>query len=289
MLVILVLVLLCVCSLSLRATPEAGSPPAGASAASSAAAAAAPLCIWRDLCPRVDGSSINLARCVPAASSAQNSLPPAAASTGSGSSSSLSSSQAHCAATDSWRSSIAQIARQQSAGSQLSSGRSRVAVLKSVHAQRLSLAAIPLGLCGLEATVEELFLNENQLRVFPDNWTPVYPSGLQGASSFSSSSPYSALPFQSQKNDLVSQEQRECLRRLDPVVLNLYDNQLVAIDMDFVLSLPRLEELDLSRNLLEVLPPVHATLEMLERSVLRRIVLKENRCALPFLRSFAIY
>lgn len=153
-----------------------------------------------------------------------------------------------------------------------------MASFKSIHAQRLGLTALPLGLCGLEAIADELFLSENQLRAFPDTNFTAY-SGLSAVSSSS------AL----QSSDLVAREQRDCLRRLDPVVLKLYDNQLVAIDLDFIISLPRLEELDLSRNLLETLPPVHATLELIERSVLKRVILKENRCAPLSTVGFSLY
>ena len=271
-LLLLLLVLLSASSppASVQAAPQAGSPPVAASASASTSTSA-PICIWRDLCPRVDGSSINLARC---------SRPPApspqAASASSGSASSPSGAPASCAAPDSWRSAIA---RQQVPSS---GGRRSVAVFKSVHAQRLDLSTLPLGLCGLEAITDELFLNENLLRAFPDTSSATYSYSYAFGASASGSASSSAS---SQQSDLVAREQRECLRRLDPVVLKLYDNQLVAIDMDFVLSLPRLEELDLSRNLLETLPPVHVTLELIERSALRRVILKENRCAFCFIRA----
>ena len=254
-----------------QAAPQVGSPPIASSSASASTSTSFPICIWRDLCPRVDGSSINLARCsrLPAPSPQAAHSASSASSASSGSASSSSSSVAPvCAAPDSWRNAIT---RQQVPSS---GGRRGVAVFKSLHAQRLDLSTLPLGLCGLEAITDELFLNENMLRSFPDTSSATYSYSY----AFGAPAPGAALAS-SQQSDLVAREQRECLRRLDPVVLKLYDNQLVAIDMDFVLSLPRLEELDLSRNLLEALPPVHVTLELLERSVLRRVILKENRCA----------
>lgn len=249
---------------------------------SSSTSTLVPLCIWREFCPRIDGSSINLARCnrppAPAPDAAAAHPSSGSGQSMSASSSSSSSSQVPCAAPDSWRIAHAAFLARQRPISVQSPSRRGVASFKSIHAQRLGLTALPLGLCGLEAIADELFLSENQLRAFPDTNFTAY-SGLSAVSSSS------AL----QSSDLVAREQRDCLRRLDPVVLKLYDNQLVAIDLDFIISLPRLEELDLSRNLLETLPPVHATLELIERSVLKRVILKENRCAPLSTVGFSLY